>query len=434
MGTHSRALLLASLAASCTAPPVDDSGEPDEAGTTDAGHVDAGPTGPILIVTTTACDFGVVPIHAFALCEVTVANAGDRDVSIDVARFAYDTDVAMNSSGSFDTALPGFGMQTNVFLPAFVAPGTATTLRLFAHPPVVGTTNGTFLVGNYDDVHEVALKVTGEDQLLAVARIESVNDSPPPWNDIVRPLDDVLLTADASMTTADGTLIVAWEWWLIEKPLTSHIEIKTPNAMTTKFAFESSGIQTNAAIDVAGTYRIGLRVTDAEGLSDETEFTFFARHGPGLTFELTWDSPSYDLDLHVIKGGGPWCSQNSCFYSNCNADSAFVTLPEWDGAPGYSIGDPRMNIDDLSGYGPEQITIDAPIDEVYAVGVHVYSYSISPVVTTVRVFVDGALTFESARALEYGQGMWEVAELVVFEGGVEVFPLDVVTPAWTCGF
>jgi hypothetical protein len=435
MGTRSHFLLLAlaTLAASCTAPPVDDAGDGDagKPDVTDAGLVDAGPIGPILFVST-ACDFGIVPIHTFGLCEVTIANMGDRDVSIDVVGFSDDTVVAMEPSGYFDTALPGFGTQVSVFVPWFIGPGTSVALPLFAHPPAVGVTTGTFIVGDDDDVHEVLLKVTGQDHVLAVARIESVNGASPSDDATVGPLDNVSLSADASTTIADGTPLVAYEWWFIGKPATSHVELTTPSAMTTRFSFNSSGTDV-FGVDVVGTYRIGLRVTDANGLSDEDDVILYARPGPGLVFELTWDSPTEDLDLHLDREPYASCSANTCYSANCSQNTETGTLPDWDNVPGISPGDPSLDIDDVSGFGPEQITLEVPQLGNYRVGVHRVSESAGPVDATVRVFIDGALWFEDMRAI-LGHERWDVGELQLLFGYNPLFvPNGSVTPDWQCG-
>jgi hypothetical protein len=433
--TRITALAIASLALACVPSPPVDAGD-DDAGvpTADAGAHDAGPIGPILVVTPPSCDFGLVPVNTSALCEVTLANTGDRDVAIDVFRFSDDTPVAMDPYGNFDTSLPGFGSQTIVFLPFFIGPGTEATVRLFAHPPTVGTVTGTLVVASGDDVHELLLKVTGDDAAHAAARVASVNNEEPLGGIFIKPLDDVVLSADESLASMSGGHITSFEWWIAEKPATSTVQLTTPAAMTTRFHFDSSGGQVSG-IDVAGTYRIGLLITDAAGLVGEAELEFIARFDVGLAIELTWDSPNYDYDLHVIKGSVPWCSASSCYYANCNANSAFVTLPEWDGVAGETTGDPRLVIDDLSGYGPEQISVEVPVDAVYRVGVHAYSFSVSsPVWATIKIFVHGALAYEDTRDVSSGQSFWEPAEIDWWNGDATVYPLNVFHEnGWSCG-
>jgi hypothetical protein len=416
MGTLSRTVLLAlaTLAAGCTTPPVDDAGTPDDAEITDAGNLDAGPEGPILVVSPLSCDFGVVAIHAFESCDVTVANAGASDLAITVLGFTDATPVAQDVRGAYDSTLPGFGVETSAFLPLFVAPGTAVTLRLFAHPPALGATTGAFEIGHAGGLLTVPLKVTGENAALAVARIAMVNNAP--WQEGMRigPLDDVHLSAHASRASVGGTAITTWEWWILEKPETSGVELATPHAMSTRFVVASMG-QTGNVIDVSGSYRVKLRVTDAAGFTHETELELLAVHDAELAIELTWASPSFDFDLHLIKDNGPWCSQNSCYYANCNTNAAFVTVPEWDGIPGETDGDPRLTIDDLSGYGPEQIEIPTVRDGVYQVGAAVYVATLNdPVVATMRIFWRGTLLMERTQALEGVKPFWKVAEFVAY--------------------
>jgi hypothetical protein len=140
--------------------------------------------------------------------------------------------------------------------------------------------------------------------------------------------------------------------------------LTAPNAVETGFRFQS-GLGETLGIPVAGTYRVSLVVCDDNEpspmcSSNTAEVVFNAVPQESFHVELTWDSPSYDYDLHVIRAGGPYCTQNSCFYANCNVNDATIDPPEWDGVAGNTSGDPTLDIDDLSGYGPENINIDTP--------------------------------------------------------------------------
>ncbi|MBI5485842.1 MAG: hypothetical protein HY905_00770 [Deltaproteobacteria bacterium] len=58
-----------------------------------------------------------------------------------------------------------------------------------------------------------------------------------------------------------------------------------------------------------------------------------------------------------------------CYYANCNA--SYGAVLEWD-APGAE-DNPRLDLDDVEGHGPENINIDEPvIGSEYLVGVHYY--------------------------------------------------------------
>jgi hypothetical protein len=388
-----------------------------------------------------ACNFGQVGVGVAAFCELTIANDGTRDLAIDTFRFSDDTQVAMTPAGVFDIALHVFGSQTNVFLPTFIAPGTATTVRLFANPEVVGLANGQLLMHSNDPVTAdvtVPLSVEGAVAPTAICKVKSINNVPNTNpSPTVRPLDDVVLSAEDSQASTPGATIASFEWWIINKPNESSVELTTPQAMTTRLHFNSSGTQVSG-LDVAGTFEIGCRVTDTTGAvsGNDARVTIQSIPSEALHVQLTWDSPDYDYDLHIIKDGGPWCSQNSCYYANCNTNNAFVTLPEWDGVSGETPGDPRLDIDDLSGYGPENINVDQPVDAVYRIGVHAYSFSVTtPVWVTLKIYVNGALAFEDSREMSSGQAFWQAAEVDWSSGAATIYPVNQYQAnGWTCGF
>ena len=72
---------------------------------------------------------------------------------------------------------------------------------------------------------------------------------------------------------------------------------------------------------------------------------------PAFRAQLTWDTgPDSDIDLHLLRPGGVMNSSNDCYYSNCQGSPL-----EW-GAAGPA-GDPILDVDDVFGYGPENIFI-----------------------------------------------------------------------------
>jgi hypothetical protein len=325
-----------------------------------------------------------------------------------------------------------------VFVPLFVAPGTATSVRLFANPPTPAAMNGTWIIGSNDPGRpsvEVPLQVLGAEAPTAIAEVASINavpnDNPSPQ---VQPLDDVVLTGVNSVASNVGGSIVAYQWEIIEKPPESSVELTSPTAETTGFRFES-GAGTFTGLDVAGTFVVGLTVTDDRDLSSTNEATVTLNSIPqdALHVQLTWDSPDYDFDLHVMKDGGPWCSQQSCYFGNCNASNSFFGRPEWDGLPGETDGDPSLDIDDLDGYGPENINIDVPVSGDYTIGVHAYSALVdTETYATLKVFINGALAYEDSRLMAAGRDFWEVSEVQWNNGAAIVFPVGNYATNWSC--
>lgn len=155
--------------------------------------------------------------------------------------------------------------------------------------------------------------------------------------------------------------------------------------------------------DVAGEYGLRLRVVDGAGASDECVTTVRAVPQEGLRVELVWDPPGQscprepgsacdrsDVDLHLQRDPGAgtrWRSDDECYYFNCNA--AAGRRIAW-GAPG-AADDPRLDIDDVDGHGPENINVDRPSARAYRVAVHHFDADgAGPQAATVLVYCGDA--------------------------------------------
>ena len=85
----------------------------------------------------------------------------------------------------------------------------------------------------------------------------------------------------------------------------------------------------------------------------------------GLTIKLTWDSDLCDVDSHLVAPGGALFDCDSdCFYSNPS--------PDWGVAQSWA-DDPFLDVDDVDGFGPENINITEPQPGTYRFVVHYFS-------------------------------------------------------------
>jgi len=260
----------------------------------------------------------------------------------------------------------------------------------------------------------------------------TVNGGAPGNDPTVRPLDDVVLTGVNSQPALAGGSIITYQWEIVDAPVESSAALSTPSAMTTGFFFSSAGGNLQG-IDVAGTFTVRLTVQDDQGLfsTNDARVTLNAVPSEALHVQLTWDKPTNDMDLHLIKGTGPYCSDESCYWANCKATSS--SFPDWDGVSGRTAGDPSLDVDDLSGYGPENINVDLPIDSTYTTAVHFFSGSQSTF-STVKIFVNGGLAYESSRQTSNDDDFWEVAQIQWLNGGAIVVPIDNYDTNWSCPF
>jgi hypothetical protein len=155
--------------------------------------------------------------------------------------------------------------------------------------------------------------------------------------------------------------------------------------------------------DVAGDYTVQLVVTNRLGTnSDPAICTFTAKPADAIHVELTWDTPSADVDLHLYEGGYAMFDQpEDCFYCNKN--------PDW--GTNSPDDDPRLDIDDQGGFGPENINVLSPVDGTYEVGVHYFAtHGDGPTVATVKVWLDGVEAFTDSRVMD-SNDVWHVGTI-----------------------
>ena len=218
-----------------------------------------------------------------------------------------------------------------------------------------------------------------------------------------RPLVPVTLTGNGS--DPDGGVIAAWRWELISAPVGATGTISAPSARTTQFT-----------PNLVGVYTLRLTITDDEGQTATCTTTVTAT-GEGIRVEVTWNTAT-DIDTHLLRraGGTGWFnSPNDCYYSN--------RTPLWDAAG--TADDPRLDIDDTNGYGPENINIDVPVTgSTYRVGIHYYSGTPATSVV-VKIYCGDIATMPVqtyTRTLNVGSSgsesndFWRVAD-VLWNGG-----------------
>ena len=209
------------------------------------------------------------------------------------------------------------------------------------------------------------------------------------------PLDTASFDGSASHDP-DG-VIVSHAWAIVARPSGSNSSIQTLGdaAATAEFF-----------VDFAGDYTIELTVTDDTGLTGSTTFDFSAVPWQSIHVELSWDVDVSDVDLHLVDvgSGGQYAqSPGDCFYSNKN--------PDWGDAG--AMNDPALDIDDVDGFGPENINVPQPrTGSSYRILVHYYSDDgMGATNATIRVYLNGTLQHEAIQVLAASDKVWDVATI-----------------------
>lgn len=186
--------------------------------------------------------------------------------------------------------------------------------------------------------------------------------------------------------------------------------------------------------DVAGDHRLRFRATDDNGASDECVTVVHAVPREGLRVEMSWDPPGRscptsegaacdgsDVDLHLLQGVGDpdWRTDSDCYYGNCTMGRGL----RWGAAT--TDDDPRLDLDDTTGHGPENVNILRPSARYYRIGVHYYnSHGAGPQAATVTVYCDGPAPVArlgpvtvSHRGAPEENDLWIAADVLPLAGG-----------------
>ena len=204
----------------------------------------------------------------------------------------------------------------------------------------------------------------------------------------------------------NGGDIIDYNWELISIPEGSTALM--PAGSSNRYPFTP---------DLAGDYIGRLVVTNDLGLiSDPCEVTLSSTPAENLWIEMFWEFPNDDMDLHLLAPGGTYNNiSTDCYYSNCTPSIEWLHDMDW-GLSGYEGDDPSLDLDDISGTGPENINIlDPQIDGTYTVIVHDYQGSTSDVYgdneVTVNIYLNGMLTWTDTRVITGDNTVNEFAEI-----------------------
>jgi hypothetical protein len=307
-------------------------------------------------------DFSAVARGDVGTEELRVVNAGTATLTI--------LDVSVTGAG-FGASSPWSGTAT-------LAPGEQLPLSLTFSPPGSGSFDGIVWVSSDAPTPRVSAPLVGTSgRPVAVCRAEPRQ---------VAANDEQTQLVGTDSYDPEGGTITAWTWTMVERP---------PGSGAVLPAF-SGPIVSGFGPDLAGIYTFSLVVENEAGLASEPCLTEVqAVPSQDLWVELSWNERGDDLDLHLLAPGGSLLSGTDCYYANCVG----VGL-DW-GRSGVGADNPRLDLDDIPGTGPENVNISAPADGEYTVYVHDYAGSrFTPANTyRVRIYLAGVLAWEGERTL-----------------------------------
>lgn len=405
---------------------------------------------PALEIEPSPIEFGRVNEGEGASLAVHLKNVGLDVLLLQSAALAAGAAFSLDAS-SLPTPVPPGG-EVVVTVALAPAPEHAALLD------DTGTLRDRLVVTHGEGVGEAA--VTAQINLAPVAvAVELVTR-----RDVVKVGVGTPVTLDGSETADPEGDPFTFAWAVTERPDTSAMAPVGQGQPTTR-----------VTPDVVGAYRVVLRATDVFGAFSDADVEILPRD---LSVVLRWltggsaacrayteaECASFtesqrrqlccgqsDLDLHLLAPAGTLGDFGTCPVGCSGADCAELVddhaatcrqtgsdcgyanrAPEW-GSAGR-VDDPRLDVDDVRGEGPEIISLDDPADGSYRVVVHYCADRIGePALATLEIFEAGvSIHTTEPEPLEEGDA-WTAATLVrsgsawqvvAPAGIVEVAPAD----------
>ena len=237
-----------------------------------------------------------------------------------------------------------------------------------------------------DDTNEPSVDTstadTGDIPIEETAVVAACTVAP---NPVTPPFTTATFDGSGSYDPA-GNVIVAYNWELIELPEGSAAVLPYASGITIAGFYA----------DLAGEYVGQLTVTNELGNTDICQTTLEAVPAQSLWIEMFWQYAGDDMDLHLLAPGGTLETNSDCYYANCSWSGL-----DW-GTAGAAEDNPSLDIDDISGTGPENINIYSPqIDGVYTVYVHDYPGSVyaGSNEVTINIYLNGSIVWSATKPI-----------------------------------
>ncbi len=360
----------------------------------------------------------------------------------------YSKVMVLKNSGQANCDLTNIELienQSNVFgldeLPSFpkvLTPSERVNFKVNFTPTAEQSYTGKFVITGSDLTWENGKKEFG---LLGTGRIAMgpIAVCNPDYFEVEPAIDNerapvnsiIMLDGSGSYDTNGGTLTYMWS--KISAPEGSTARPRTPTQSKSKYF-----------VDVTGSHKLKLTVTNEDGETDSCEIEAVGLSANSLHIELFWDAAN-DVDLHLRTpdgDDGDWFSDKDCYFGNCTTGSPGAGAPcqdnstctlmgggtcvngactggeprpdglEW-GQPGRE-DNPRLDRDDMSGTGPENINLQAPWDsgdKYYTVAVDFYKKNSDATNASVRVYCNGDIQYSGTQLLEDDKWWWYAANV-----------------------
>lgn len=367
-----------------------------------------------IAVTPQALEFGTVEVGDTAYQVLEISNEGGATLTLGNA--------VQRGSGAFTLQ----GADPSGYS---IAPGQSQQLIWAYTPTIAEGDNGTYVIESNDpDEPEITVTILGNGGGDFVYPEAVIN-----CDETIEPRQVVVLDGSGSSDPEGKEL--SFNWTLDGTPVGSDVDEIIDDTLPIA----------HFTTDVAGEYTVGLVVTNTDGVSSaKRSCKMDAIPTEQLHVELSWSTNSADLDLHLVMVDEVATCEDGldndldgfvdCDAISADDDGPCASSPECKGGVSQGLfslpndcnycsgvndwgvlldgnDNPSLDIDDRSGYGPENTNIDVPVDGTYRVLIHYFDdHGDGDTVAIVRVYAMGTIIGE--RTLTMGLNtVWEVGQI-----------------------
>lgn len=335
-------------------------------------------------------DFSTVTIGTTSKLGLSLKNCGQVPLHLSALAFSPQSP----TSREFTATLPA--------MPAAMAPGDELAFDVTYAPLVQRTDLATLNATHEFDTALVPLRGVGAPPTCQTAA-PTASAGP---DQTVRPLSTATLDGSRSTFLRGGTL--SYSWRLVSQPTNGISQLSDATVKNPSFG-----------ATLAGDYEAELVVRDSFGCpSAPDRVVVHVVPDKRVHIQLTWGQSYGDVDLHFIGPGGTFDrSPYDVYFGN--------KTPDW----GLAANNPSLDIDNVWGYGPENVNQNGPRDGLYTVDVHYYCSrkcffvicggSYGPATATLKVFIDGVERYSGTRTMKQ-RDLWEAARVQVSGNGSRI--------------
>jgi hypothetical protein len=329
---------------------------------------------PNIVAMPTSVQFGTIEVGTQATATVELKNEGNAPGTIDRASLA-------NGNTEFRLTTP---------LPLTIAEGGSQQIELVFAPTSEGVKNDRLTLELVEDVPSVSIDLNGEGKIpLGEILCEpSRVDFGPVERGLVASQSVTCTARGGAARLIGGHIEGATDQFFLPSPPNTN-DLTADQSVTIDVEFRPDGLPASHSGELVVDFTGG----NGSGSARVTLIGEVIPPPPTLTaisVVLSWNTNNTDIDLHMTQPSNRPNAMDAMFDQSYDCYYANRT-PDW-GAPGTTTDDPFLDVDDVDGFGPENINLQQTAPGTYDVFVHYFNDpQLGTSNPTVEIHLDGQL-------------------------------------------